>query len=274
MAKFDAYTATSPKVTPEDFLEVLRFDDSCEFDTARPQRFWGNSYHVRKDGLLVGTVQWGGQNDGLVMLEVKGENTPAVVASLREAFPEHRCTRVDSCEDFNEKGAFDALLAVYDRVKARYGIKGAKQGDWEDFPEDGRTRELGARTSPIRARLYEKGLQPEYRHITFLRDWVRSELQVRPQGEAAKLAFAKASPIEVWGASPFARDLAAEILLAEVAPFAAGKGYRMSQRDRALQHMCKQYGGHLAGLLAELGSWQAVGLQLGDIVAETRSKRI
>lgn len=271
MAQFDAYTATSNIATPEDFLELLMFDSGCGFEKGRGQRFWGHSYQVKREGHLVGSVQWGGQNDGMAMLEVKGEHTPRVVEALRASLP-HRCTRVDSCNDYDEPGAFDRLLAVHQRVKARYGLKGSKFGDWEDFPEDGRTYMLGAPTSPVRNRMYEKGKQPENRHLQRW-NWVRDEVQVRPKGDAREV-FSQSwvTPAQVWGASPFTRDLAAELLLEEVQPLKAGTVYRESQRDRALRHMCQQYGGHLSALLAELGSWQAVGLQLGDMVSEMRSK--
>lgn len=270
MARFDAYTATSSAVEPEDFLSLLLFDSGCDFEKGRGQRFWAHSYTVKREGHQVGSVQWGGQNDGLTMLEVKGEHTPTVVEALRATFP-HKCTRVDSAVDFDEPGAFERLLAVHTRVKQQFKIKGSKFGDWEDYPEDGRTYMLGAATSPVRARMYEKGKQPEYRHLQ-RPNWVRDEIQVRPKGDAREL-FSRSfvTPEQVWGASPFTRAIAAEILLDYVDPHPAGTVYRLSQRDRALVHMCTQYGGHLAGLLAELGSWQAVGLQLGDIVADVRS---
>lgn len=271
MTRFDAYTATSSSASPEDFLDLLRFDSSCTFEKGKGHRFWGHSYQVYRDGHLFGSVQWGGQNDGLSMLEVKGEHTPGVVEALRASIS-HRCTRVDSCIDFDEPGAFERLLGIHKRVKSRYGLKGEKYGDWEDFPQDGRTFNLGSPTSVVQICLYEKGRQPEYRHLN-RPNWVRDEARIRPKG-AAREVYSQAwvTPSQVWGSSPTTRDIAAELLLESVQPLQAGTVYRLSQRDRALRHMCQQYGGHLSGLLAELGSWQAVGLQLGDMVLELRSK--
>ena len=56
---------------------------------------------------------------------------------------------------------------------------GGKAGDWDDFPEKGRTLYLGSQSSPVRMRLYEKGLQPEYAHLN-RPNWARIEVQVRP----------------------------------------------------------------------------------------------
>lgn len=272
MVRFDAYTATSNAVEAEDFLDIFRDAvPGVDYDTAPGQRFWGHSYRVTDGGgYLIGSVQWGGQNDGMVMLEVKGEHTPAVVEALRASHA-HRCTRVDSCADFDEPGAFERLLGIHLRVKQEHRLRGYKYGDW-DYPEDGRTFRLGAPSSVVINRLYEKGKQPEYRHLQRV-DWVRDETQVRPKGDARQL-FAKPviTPQQVWGASPFTRAIAAEILLDYIDPHPAGSVYRLSQRDRALRHMCTQYGGHLSGLLAELGSWSAVGQQLGDILADVRAK--
>ena len=74
-------------------------------------------------------------------------------------------TRVDACADFDAPGAAEALLAPSIEVKKERRIMGGKAGDWDDFPEKGRTLYLGSQSSPVRMRLYEKGLQPEYAHL-------------------------------------------------------------------------------------------------------------
>ncbi|WP_235605818.1 replication initiation factor domain-containing protein, partial [Rhodanobacter thiooxydans] len=82
-----------------------------------------------------------------------------------------------------------------------------KRGDW-DMPELGRTQYLGASSSAVRARLYEKGKQPEFRHLSRF-DLCRLEIQVRPAKDA-KDAYSKLSALEVWGASKWTRQLASE----------------------------------------------------------------
>ena len=90
-----------------------------------------------------------------VMLEVKGDKSPAVADALRARFP-HRVTRVDACADFDAPGAFQRLYKACRTVKKAHGIVGGKAGDWEDFPEKGRTSTLGHACCVTRARLYEK----------------------------------------------------------------------------------------------------------------------
>ena len=110
--------------------------------------------------------------------------------------------------------------------------------------------------------MYEKGKQPEYLHLG-KPDWCRLELQVRPAKEA-KEAFATLSPSEVWGASKWSRALAAKVLDEHISPHPAGTTYRLSERDKALSWMVKQYGHHLVGLASDLGGWECVGLTLRD----------
>lgn len=218
-------------------------------------------------GSEFGSVSWGGRQGERCMIEVKGEATPAAVKSLREQFW-HRVTRADSCADFDAVGAFDRLLKPCLAVKARHRLKGAKFGDWEDFPEEGRTLYLGAPSSAVRLRLYEKGKQPEYRHLS-RPDWVRMEIQARPAKEA-KTAFNSISAADVWGSATWSRELAAEALQSHVDPHPAGTTFRHTEREAALRWMCKQYGAHLVGLASDLGGWKEVGLTLAEIIKDVK----
>jgi hypothetical protein len=269
LTRFDAYTATTRAAKPFDLIPLaMRGGD--RFRQHRGHHgFEHRASLVGPDGSEAAAISWGGMHGDLVMLEAKGERTPSVVSALRDRY-EHRCSRVDSCHDVDEVGAFDALVKPCTRIKREHGIKGGKAGDWDDFPEDGRTLYLGASTSAVRLRLYEKGKQPEYRHLD-RPDWVRIEVQVRP-AKAAKETFSKADPLAVWGASAWTRDIAAAVLAAELAPLPAGTTYRLDDRERALRFMCKQYGAHLIGLRNELGSWEEVGQRLSEIIQRERGK--
>jgi hypothetical protein len=203
------------------------------------------------------------------MVEVKGERSPAVVEALRALQP-HRATRLDSCADEERPGAFEDLLGPLLQVKAEHRLYGEKRGDWEQ-PELGRTQYLGAPSSVVRARLYEKGRQPEFRHLARF-DLVRLEVQVRPQKEA-KDEYSRLSAVEVWGASKWTRQLAEAVLLQKLDPHPPGTIRRDSSMDQALRWMSKQYGPHLVALAAELGSWECVGLTLREMIREGEEQR-
>lgn len=271
MPRFDGYTATLQGVKPEDVFNLV-WTHSDDVRCGRGfHRFENRHAVIDTSGDEVGSVQHGGKAHGsLVMVEVKGERTPRFVEQLRELVPVHRCTRVDSCQDFDEPGVWDRLLGHVLEVKRDHGLKGEKRGDW-DYPEDGRTQYLGSDQSAVRARLYEKGKQPGYRHLERF-DLARLEIQVRPV-KAAKTAYSGLDALEVWGASPFTRDLAARVLAQVVDKQPAGTVRKLSSDDRKLRWMCLQYGGPLLTLRDDLGDWQSVGLTIGEILAEQAAKK-
>ena len=270
MVRFDAYTATSRGVKTDDFMQVLMdaggLGSFAKIAQGKGFHTFGQRLGVKDEtGTEWGSIQWGGRQGDRVMIEVKGERTPKAVEALRARF-EHRCTRVDACADFDAPRAFERLYRSCRKVKLAHDIIGGKAGDWDDHPEKGRTLYLGAKTSPTRLRLYEKGKQTEYAHLN-RPNWARIEAQVRPAKEA-KTEYARLSPLEVWGASKWTRDLAALVLREHVDPHPAGTTYRLSDDETAIRWMCKQYGPRLLGLHGDLGSWDCVGRTLGEIIAE------
>lgn len=276
MVRFDAYSATTTAAKAPEMLSVLGeaggLGSFHKMTQGKGFHTFGDRIGIKNEqGVEWGSVMWGGRQGDRVMIEVKGEATPKAVEALRSRFP-HRCTRVDACADFDAPGSFDRLLGSCQEVKQGHRLKGEKQGDWDDFPELGRTLYLGARASVCRVRLYEKGKQPEYRHLE-RPEWTRIEVQVRPAKEA-KSAFSALSPVEVWGASAWTRELAGKVLQEHIDPHPAGTTYRLTQRDAALEWMCKQYGSHLVDLACELGGWDCVGLTLREIItAQAKKKR-
>lgn len=270
MLRFDAYTATTEAAKPTDLVQlvadVVPLSEGWTLKQGRGFHTFGERIAFKgADGGEFASVSWGGRQGDRTMIEVKGEHTPAAVEALRARFP-HRCTRVDSCADFDAPRAFERLYRACRRVKRAHRIIGGKAGDWDDFPERGRTLYLGAQSSVARARLYEKGKQAEYAHLA-RPHWVRLEVQVRPAKDA-KHEFAKLSPEDVWGAAKWTRDLAAMVLQEHVDPHPAGTTWRVSDRDRALQWMCRQYGQHLVSLAEDLGGWKELGLTLREMLSE------
>ena len=268
--RFDAYTATMRGISPRQLVELVGGRPGDEVRQGRGFHTFAERLSVVDvSGDQVGAVQYGGSQGDRVMVEVKGERSPAVVEALRALQP-HRATRLDSCVDVERPGAFDELLGPVLQVKADHRLYGERRGDWE-FPELGRTQYLGAPSSAVRSRLYEKGRQPEFRHLGRF-DLARLEVQVRPQKDA-KEVYATLSAVEVWGASKWTRQLAEAVLLHKLDPHPPGTIRRDTKTDQALRWMVKQYGVHLLSLQAELGSWECVGLTLREMIQEADAER-
>lgn len=275
VVRFDAYSATTQAAKSEQMVQVLMDAGGLSSFEKITQ---GKGFHTFGERIGVkdhtgtewGSVMWGGRQGDRVMIEVKGERTPKAVEALRSRFP-HRCTRVDACADFDAPRAFERLYRACKAVKRGHRIIGGKAGDWDDFPEKGRTLYLGAQSSPTRMRLYEKGKQPGYTHLE-RPNWTRIEVQVRPAKDA-KDVFASLDPLQVWGAARWTRDLAASVLKEHVDPHPAGTTWQLSERDTALGWMCRQYGAHLVSLAQDLGGWDCLGLTLREILDEQSKGR-
>lgn len=266
MVRFDAYSATTTAANHYQLADL--FGPGLTANEGRGFHSFGHRLSLRDDSNSeVGSVQWGGKHGERTMLEVKGERSPEVVERLRSAFP-HRTTRMDSCADFDAPGAFERLLGACMATKRKHRLKGSRAGDWEDFPELGRTQYLGTPQSVSMLRLYEKGKQPEYRHLE-RSDWVRAEIQVRPAKEA-KTEFSRLSAVDVWGASAWSRELAGQILREHVDPHPAGTVYRKTSLDARLDWLCRQGGATLLELHDLVGSWECVGLSLMEKIKEQR----
>lgn len=274
MVRFDAYSATMRGAHSDDVGQVL-FDlvglSGQVYQSKGHHNFGQRVGFKDSGGHEVGSVQFGGKQGDLIMVEVKGEYTPKAVEAIRARFP-HRVTRVDSCADFDAPGAFTRLLGACTTIKRQHRILGGKAGDWDDFPEKGRTLYLGSTQSPVRLRLYEKGKQAEYAHLD-RPDWARLEVQVRPKKLETGQQYAELDPMQVWGAGRWTRDIAATVLQEHVDPHPAGTTYRLSDRETALRWMCKQYGSHLVSLAQDLGGWDCVGLTLSEILADQKKGR-
>lgn len=200
-------------------------------------------------------IHFGGQN---------AEHGPNVVGSgssaqqladvLRARFP-HRVSRLDSCEDYYHPDAYDYLrrvalkIAKDQRVQCREIVKPLPESD------DGRTLYLGSQTSAVSMRIYEKGKQ-----LGVHGDWVRAELQVRPQKDVKHFASMMDST-EVWGLSKWSHAMAVQLGNKTLKRVDA-QVYQQSDHDRAYRFMLKQYRKVLEQMLASHGSPEAVGAQI------------
>jgi hypothetical protein len=280
MARFDWYQGTV-RAEVADLRACLRagvLGGQWEPAKRAPHGYAFADRLVDADG-LVAQVWWGGMH---AHPHVVASSEPAqmVAELLRSEMPDHSVSRADACQDYADPGAYDRLQALAVQVARDKRVKVGTQGD-HLVTLKGRTCYLGATSSHTRLRLYDKAeeLRQQYakdpvKLATVPEELARLECQVRPQTPEAKRAAALVDPITLMGSAAWMRELMRLVSGLELHPFDAGKAWRQSDDDRAYAALLAQYGGLLARVKAELGSWDCVGLQIGaDLAERSKAKR-
>jgi hypothetical protein len=145
-------------------------------------------------------------------------------------------------------------------VRKEFGLASRLNGDWI-ARADGRTIYLGAPSSYVQARLYEKGKQ-----LGSHPDWVRLEIQVRPSGEG-KSNLASVEAAQLFSVCPWTRALSERVGIPELEAVRIRDPKHPADDERALEYMVRQYGGLLRRTEERLGSWEAVSELLRSRVA-------
>lgn len=273
--RFDWYQATVP-VGPVELLGVLQTElaPGGDVEEGRGRQNYHGSYTVRDAaGERVAVVLAGGPN-GHPNAAASGSATDGFVRLIRERWPNHRVSRLDSAGDVVGEGAYERIEATCREVARARGVSG--RAIVPDDPAAGRTYYLGASSSTVRVRLYDKTAEsrsrlPPGRRADVPEHWVRVEAQIRP-AKVAKSVFAAVSPDEAWGITQWTSDLAARVFGAEVERVAQ-QAARVSDHERAYGWMLAQYSGVLEQLFRDLGSWSAVGVRVGADVERQRAER-
>lgn len=274
MARFDWYQASVPaEVGPlrgalSDLVAVPSWQELAKV----PQGYGSGARLSDGDG-AVALVWWGGMHDRPHVV-ASGETAPLVADLLRGQFPGHAVTRADACIDYAEPGAYDRLQGIALDVAKDRNVKVGTAGD-HLLTKEGRTLYLGAPSSHTRLRLYDKAaeLRDKFKHdpaklCALPSELARLECQVRPQTREAKLAAAVADPVSLMGSALWMRVLMGLVAGLDLAPFQAGRVWRQADDDRAYAALLAQYGGLLARVCGDLGSWDMVGRQIGHDLAE------
>lgn len=256
--KFDWYQASIPEVRPEVVMDALSASDYYgEWVETRPLKGYdvGSQFVMGQEVLY--RINHGGQNAeyGPNVLG-SGAAAPKLAEVIRTNFPSHRVSRLDSCVDYHHPDVYSYLrkkalkIAKEQKVQVREIVKPLEESD------DGRTLYLGSQTSAISMRIYEKGKQ-----LGCGIEWVRAELQVRPQKQT-KLIASMLSPLEVWGLAKWSHAMAVQMGNADLQRVDA-EVYQQSDHDRAYRFMLKQYRRVLERMNVTHGSWETVGAQIG-----------
>lgn len=258
MMKFDWYQASIPEVNPNLVMSTLAGSEYYgQWVETRPLKGYDVGAQFVVGDQVLYRINHGGQNAQFGANVVStGSSAPRLAEVIREKFPSHRVTRVDSCEDYHHADAYDFLrkkalkIAKENKVSVREIVKPVADSD------DGRTLYLGSQKSAVTMRIYEKGKQ-----LGCGVEWVRAELQIRPQKDL-KSAFAVLSPEECWGLAKWSQLMAVQLGRKDLARVDA-QIYQAADAARAYRWMLKQYAQVFETLKATHGSWETVGAQIG-----------
>lgn len=254
--RFDWYQASVLQPYQAIMETISKTDFYGDWVDAKPLKNYGAAA-----SFVVGTetrfkIHYGGQNEEHGANVVASGGYAQVLADvLRENFPAHRVSRLDSCEDYYHRDAYDYLrkmalkVAKANKVQCREIVKPLADSD------DGRTLYVGSQTSPVSMRIYEKGKQ-----LQSDSEWVRAELQVRPQ-KNFKALIASVGPADVWGMSKWSHEMGVKLGNKNLQRVEA-EVYQPSDHDRAYRFMLRQYHRVLQSMLESHGSPEAVGAQI------------
>lgn len=185
-------------------------------------------------GHALGSVYFGGGRDDVHVVSTSSA-ADTVRSSVIRMDDRARTSRVDTRVD--TLAPFDDLRGLCDAVagqKARVTYMESRQGS----ESTGRTIYVGAPTSQVRVRVYEKWLESPGQYVDGTN---RVEVQLRPPSRA-KERVSSWSPAETFCASELSRRLAAELGTTVAKPGTLQKSRGTPDLERTIRWMGEQYG--------------------------------
>lgn len=265
--RFDYYTA-SIDAKPDHVIGLIASKiDLSDIEPASPKNGFERAYNIVRGGDVHARIQYGGPSVGnRVWVSASGDRSPEFAAMVREEYPDHLLLRADVAIDYCESGAWDSLSALALETADSFGIKVKHLGDFHR-QEDGRTLYIGSRQSPVMHRLYEKGKAENTNP-----DWVRAELELKPKTVSSRAIYAKCDPEQMWFASKWSQHFLTTLTGAVgIQPAPPGTVRAKTDRERALEHLAKQYGRILGVELERLGGDVAeFGQYIADLISQVR----
>jgi hypothetical protein len=225
-------------------------------DRGAPRRRYGDVFDV-KDGAEV--IGWVGRDHDLdtAYFEMKGSATPDTAGAIRKHWADsHTVSRLDSCEDFNEPGAFVKLVGVLDLAKD------PRVQSHEIRPRDGdrgSTVYWGSTQSRVMVRCYEAGKMKDRLHFN-RPHWARAEAQIRPGKAREKALAASLSPLEAWGLAAWTKRAAEALSQVEVPRFASTS--TPPTFDRTTLYLARAFRRHFEQMREDFGDWECIGREL------------
>jgi len=212
---------------------------------------------------------------------------------VRDKWPDkHTVTRLDSSADFFGTSSYKKLARIGLKVAKGHDLYYEIRGDLL-HPEKGKTQYIGSDKSNFRTRLYEKGLHiistsPEIQlmikagmkpseiscfegahKIDDLTQWVRLELQARPDGAYARKIASTVTPEQAWFMTGWTSQLAKDALSLDLERLYV-RLKKQPNDEKALNYMAIQYANVIERQVESMGSWDCIGSKLRDIIKEYR----
>lgn len=261
--------------SPDYILAHLRdaFEMS-DIERAKPRNGYEQAARIARGPTTLCEALWGGNTGDRVLVLGTGSNASPVASLVRSEWPDHHLVRADVAEDYDEPDAFEILSSMMLNIADKHRLKVTHYGDWHRC-ENGRTLYVGSRQSPVMARLYEKGIEQRVKGYSpsASPDWVRLEIEVKPKRHDARKHLATLQPDDFMACSPWTREVAQCLFQSSLEAITGlGTIKRMSDDDRALAALVKQYGGLLQRLESGEGSWENLGRLLGRLVGESSTR--
>lgn len=261
--EFDAYCASVDAEPGHilDYLEQALLE--AGFETQRSAGPKVPFYDVNRlildeNGHRLLSLRFGGQN-GTPFVECKGNASPAVAAELKESFPQHMPSRIDSALDLRGPKVFDDLHRLARFFESDGGVKLNQVGAQVENLDRGTTLYLGSRSSPFYVRIYQKGLKhAEECGLTGdaipddLRNWVRVELECKPAKRWAKAKARELTAEGLWGGSPWVRKFAKEAFALDAERITM-REKRESNLQRSFRYSAEQYGATHLEMIERMG---------------------
>ena len=274
MVRFDWYQATVGAPIPDVRDCLAQMVDRPVWERQKARQGYAQAENLVGPDGTAAQLWWGGSHT-FPHVVLSGGDAHEGAMLLRERFPEVQAvSRVDSCIDYLEPDAYERLQGLALQVAGDQKVKVGTAGD-HLLTMKGRTVYVGAPSSHTRLRIYDKA---EQLRGLFAKDparlaevpdsLTRFECQVRPQTSMARYEASKADPMAIMGSAKWMRILMGMVAGVDLEPWQAGKVWRQSDDDRALAAVLAQYGGMFKRMHEDLGSWECVGLQLGQALSD------
>lgn len=244
---------------PSELFDVLAGTLGADLEAARGLNGYDRSQLVKRDGETLARVLYGGSN-GAPHIIATGAASDDVVPVIRTAWPSHEVTRMDTAQDFSREGGYDEVAELMEAMSLTTRLTLTKLESVRNGVRS-RTLYLGAPSSRVRVRLYEKGCFEQQQGHEADADWFRLEAQIRPTGKPARQHAAGIDAGEAWGMARWTRELAASTMGLDVAPITM-QVRREADYMRAIRNLARQYGPTIAKAVEVEGSWDAVGALL------------